>query len=200
MTKILVVDDEIETLNLLKTILEISGFEVITTLNSVDAITLAEIEKPDVVLPDIMMPEMDGFTLCKLMREHRITKDLPIIFVTAYTGTDLEDRSQAVGADHVIKKPINIPELVAAIRKTQALREKEAGESEAKSPAEQPSEEKIAAQQAAEQQSTTEKEKPKAAAVDGKSSGKISEKTAETKSKLPKSASSNTVSTNEAST
>ena len=124
MTKILVVDDEIETLNLLKTILEISGFEVITTLNSVDAITLAEIEKPDVVLPDIMMPEMDGFTLCKLMREHRITKDLPIIFVTAYSGSDLDDRSEAVGADHVIKKPINIPELVAAIRKTQALREK----------------------------------------------------------------------------
>jgi CheY-like chemotaxis protein len=187
MTKILVVDDEIETLNLLKTILEISGFEVITTLNSVDAITLAEIEKPDVVLPDIMMPEMDGFTLCKLMREHQITKDLPIIFVTAYTGSDLDDRSQAVGADHVIKKPINIPELVAAIRKTQALREQanvEINDSQVKQKEQQVPEEKGVVHKVVES-----------------ASDKVStEKAADTENKLPENTSSATVSTNEVTT
>jgi putative two-component system response regulator len=195
MTKILVVDDEIETLNLLKTILEISGFEVITTLNSVDAITLAEIEKPDVVLPDIMMPEMDGFTLCKLMREHRITKDLPIIFVTAYSGTDLDDRSQAVGADHVIKKPINIPELVAAIRKTQALREQanvEVSKSQDKKKENDKSEPKAVAQK-----EIAKKETAQAEPVSDATPTKKAEKAVEVESKPAESTSPTTVSTNE---
>ena len=194
MTKILVVDDEIETLNLLKTILEISGFEVITTLNSVDAITLAEIEKPDVVLPDIMMPEMDGFTLCKLMREHRITKDLPIIFVTAYTGTDLDDRSQAVGADHVIKKPINIPELVAAIRKTQALREQanvEVSKSQDKQKENDKSEPKAVAQK-----EIAKKETAQAELGSDATSTKKDEKAVDVESKPAESTSPTTVSTN----
>ncbi len=91
-TRILVVDDELDTLNLLRTILEISGYTPITTLNSVDAIGLAEVEKPDVILLDIMMPKLDGFTLCKMMRQHTTTKDLPIIFVTAYESLDIEQR------------------------------------------------------------------------------------------------------------
>ncbi|HEX3054157.1 MAG TPA: response regulator, partial [Aggregatilineaceae bacterium] len=67
--RILVVDDELDTLKLLKTILEISGYQVATTLNSVDALGIAEAEKPDVVLLDIMMPKLDGFALCKMMRQ-----------------------------------------------------------------------------------------------------------------------------------
>lgn len=189
MTKILVVDDEIETLNLLKTILEISGFEVITTLNSVDAIKLAEIEKPDVVLPDIMMPEMDGFTLCKLMREHSLTKDLPIIFVTAYTGNDLDDRSEAVGADHVIKKPINIPELVAAIRKSQALREKGSvgttkPQSEAKKPNNTEQKGSVAPQ----------RESIKATSAEGSAEPKTTEKKSNSESKPAMKVSSNNLS------
>jgi two-component system alkaline phosphatase synthesis response regulator PhoP len=123
-TRVLVVDDELDTLNLLKTILEISGFEPITTLNSLDALTLAEVEQPDVVLLDIMMPKLDGFQLCKMMRKNEQTKDLPIIFVTAYSALDLKDRVDESEGDYVIHKPINIDLLVGAIPKIMEIRKK----------------------------------------------------------------------------
>lgn len=121
-TRILVVDDELDTLNLLRTILEISGYTPITTLNSIDAIGLAEVEKPDVILLDIMMPKLDGFTLCKMMRQHTTTKDLPIIFVTAYESLDIEQRRVEAGADLVIHKPINMDELIEAVSNIHTLR------------------------------------------------------------------------------
>lgn len=125
MTKrVLIVDDEIDTLNLLKTILEIHDFEPITTLNSVEAITLAEVEEPDVALLDIMMPELDGFTLCKMMREHDSLAELPVIFVTAYSALDLEDRRKQAGADFVLHKPIDIEKLVEMIETSETLRRK----------------------------------------------------------------------------
>lgn len=114
-TRILVVDDEIDTLQLLRTILEISGYKPVTTLNSLDALTLAEAEKPDVALLDIMMPKLDGFTLCKMLRLNPATKHLPIIFVTAYEALDLEDRRKEAGANSVIQKPINMDDLIRAI-------------------------------------------------------------------------------------
>src|SRR5215468_8791616 len=122
MTRVLVVDDEIDTLNLLRTILEISGFQPITTLNSVDAITLAEVEHPDVVLLDIMMPQLDGFTLCKMMRLHPATMNLPIVFVTAYSALDLEDRRLEAGADMVLPKPIGMDTLIEAVQGVTAKR------------------------------------------------------------------------------
>jgi DNA-binding response OmpR family regulator len=114
-TRVLVVDDEQDTLNLLRTILEISGYVPILTLNSVDAVSLAEVEKPDIVLLDIMMPKLDGFTLCKMMRANATTRSLPIIFVTAYEALDIEERRVEAGANKVINKPINMEILVAAI-------------------------------------------------------------------------------------
>src|SRR5260221_2626100 len=122
MTRVLVVDDEIDTLNLLQTILEISGYQAFTTLNSIDAITLAEVEHPDCILLDIMMPQLDGFTLCKMMRMHPTTKNLPIVFVTAYSALDLEDRRREAGADMVLPKPIGMDVLIDAIETATALR------------------------------------------------------------------------------
>lgn len=113
--RILVVDDEEDTLTLLRTILQLSGFDPVTTLNSVEAIGLAESQKPDVVLLDIMMPRLDGFTLCKMMRANLATRTLPIIFVTAYEALDLDERRLEAGGDLVVRKPINIDELVESI-------------------------------------------------------------------------------------
>ncbi len=116
-TRVLVVDDEMDTLRLLRTVLQIGGFEPITTLNSLEALDLAEREKPDVVLLDIMMPELDGFMLCRMMRQNPVTQDLPIIFVTAYQSLDLEERRLEAGADLVVHKPVSVDSLVGAIRK-----------------------------------------------------------------------------------
>jgi CheY-like chemotaxis protein len=122
MTRVLVVDDEIDTLNLLRTILEISGYQAFTTLNSVEAITLAEVEHPDCILLDIMMPQLDGFTLCKMMRLHPATAHLPIVFVTAYSSLDLEDRRLEAGADMVLPKPIGMDVLIEAVEKVTQMR------------------------------------------------------------------------------
>ncbi len=122
MTRVLVVDDEIDTLNLLRMILEISGFEAVTTLNSVDALTLAEVEHPDCILLDIMMPKLDGFTLCKMMRLHPATANLPIVFVTAYSAIDLEDRRREAGADMILPKPVGMDILLETIGRAVALR------------------------------------------------------------------------------
>lgn len=119
--RVLVVDDEIDTLKLLKTILEISGYEAYTTLNSLEALTLAQVEQPDVVLLDIMMPKLDGFQLCKMMRAHPSTRLLPVIFVTAYDALDLEDRRKSSGGDMVLNKPINMDALIKAIEVVESL-------------------------------------------------------------------------------
>lgn len=121
-TRVLVVDDEQDTLNLMKLLLEISGYEPFITLNSVDAITLAEVAKPHVILLDIMMPKLDGFTLCKMMRAHPITSNLPIIFVTAYSALDIEDRRVQAGADLILNKPLGMESLSEAVTKAIQLR------------------------------------------------------------------------------
>jgi two-component system, cell cycle response regulator len=117
MHRVLVVDDEPDTLNLLKMILEISGYYPVITLNSMDAITLAEIEQPDCVLLDVMMPRLDGFTLCKMMRMHPATAHLPIVFVTAYSALDIEDRRVEAGADMVLPKPVGMDTLVETVER-----------------------------------------------------------------------------------
>jgi CheY-like chemotaxis protein len=128
MTRVLVVDDEIDTLNLLRTILEISGYQAFTTLNSVEAIMLAEMEHPDCILLDIMMPQLDGFTLCKMMRLHPATMNLPIIFVTAYSALDIEERRLEAGADMVLPKPIGMDALIEAVETATELRASKAAE------------------------------------------------------------------------
>ncbi|MCI0710105.1 MAG: response regulator [Chloroflexi bacterium] len=123
-TRVLVVDDEIDTLNLLKLLLEVSGFDPIATLNSVEALQLAELEAPDVILLDIMMPKLDGFALCKMMRQHPAIKNRPIIFVTAYEALDLEERKEDAGADAVVPKPIDMNKLTETIEVVRTNRAK----------------------------------------------------------------------------
>jgi CheY-like chemotaxis protein len=114
-TRILVVDDEQDTLNLLKTILELNGCTAITTVNSFAAVELAEKRQPDVILLDIMMPKLGGFELCKMMRKNEAVGRVPIIFVTAYELIDMEERRIEAGADLVVYKPVDPDGLIAEI-------------------------------------------------------------------------------------
>jgi CheY-like chemotaxis protein len=122
MTRILIVDDESDTLDVLRLFLELSGYQPFTTLNSQDALTLAEVENPDCILLDIMMPGLDGFSLCKMMRSHPKTKALPIMFVTAYSPMDLEDRRVEAGADMVLMKPFGMDSLIQSVEKLMLVR------------------------------------------------------------------------------
>jgi len=119
--RVLIVDDEVDTLKLFKLMMELSGFETYTTLNSLEALTLARVEQPDVVLLDIMMPPPDGFQLSKMLRADPETRQLPIIFVTAYPALDLEDRRLASGGDLVVNKPVGMDDLLNAITKVESL-------------------------------------------------------------------------------
>jgi CheY-like chemotaxis protein len=118
---VLIVDDEEDTLKLLRMIVELSGYEAYTTLNSLEALTMAQVEQPDVVLLDVMMPKLDGFQLCKMLRADPKTRELPVIFVTAYSALDLEDRRMESGGDMVLPKPVGMDQLVEAIENVQSI-------------------------------------------------------------------------------
>jgi DNA-binding response OmpR family regulator len=111
--KILVIDDEETTVQLISILLEHKGFEVIKAYRAEDGLRKAYRTQPDLVLLDIMMPDMDGLEICRRLRE---LSDVPIIFLTARTETKDIVKGLDVGADDYIVKPYDGEELVARIR------------------------------------------------------------------------------------
>ncbi len=110
---ILVIDDEERLLSLVKAYLEQSGFRVVTAKNGRDALFLARQEKPDLILLDVMMPQMDGY---EFMRAHRREQNTPIIMLTAKVDEDEKVLGLELGADDYITKPFSPRELLARIR------------------------------------------------------------------------------------
>ena len=111
--KILVIDDEEPTLELIEMLLERRGYEVITALRADDGLRKAYRNQPDLVLLDIMMPEMDGWDVCKRLRE---MSDVPIIFLTARGETRDVVKGLEMGADDYVVKPYENDELVARVK------------------------------------------------------------------------------------
>ena len=111
--KILVVDDEELLVKGIRFNLQNEGYDVITGSNGLDAVMLTQSERPDLVVLDVMMPEMDGLTACSKIREF---SNIPIILLTA----KVEDMDKLMGFDHgaddYLTKPFNILELKARIR------------------------------------------------------------------------------------
>lgn len=115
--KILVVDDEKDIVDLLKYNLEKEkDFEVITSLNGKDALKQAGENKPDLVLLDVMMPEMNGFDVCRKLRNNLPTSKIPVIFLTAKENEIDEIIGLELGADDYIQKPISPRKVVARIK------------------------------------------------------------------------------------
>jgi DNA-binding response OmpR family regulator len=111
--KILVVDDKPELRTLLKSYLTQEGFEVVAAGDGREALFVARHEKPDLIILDLMMPEMDGYGF---MREHRKVADTPIILLTARVDDDERVIGLELGADDYITKPFRPRELVARVR------------------------------------------------------------------------------------
>jgi len=105
--KILIVDDEPANINLLVHALK-SSYEIITALNGFDAISLVKEQSPDLVLLDVMMPEMDGFQVCRLLRAEGAYAETPVIFVTAVDSLEAELEGLELGAVDYITKPVNL--------------------------------------------------------------------------------------------
>jgi DNA-binding response OmpR family regulator len=123
---ILLVDDETRMLNLLRLYLEPHGFKCIKAESGKDALNFLEEEKIDIVLLDVMMPEMDGWTACKNIRKF---SNVPIIMLTARTETVDVIKGLKFGADDYVTKPFNEDELLARIeallRRTSDLKDKQ---------------------------------------------------------------------------
>ncbi|MCC6605084.1 MAG: response regulator transcription factor [Anaerolineae bacterium] len=110
---VLVVDDEARLVNLVKAYLEQGGFRVVTARNGREALFIARQEKPDLILLDIMMPEMDGH---EFMRVHRQERQTPIILLTAKVEEDDRIIGLELGADDYVTKPFSPRELLARVR------------------------------------------------------------------------------------
>ncbi|HIX10210.1 response regulator transcription factor [Agathobaculum sp.] len=111
--KILIVEDEANIRELLRLYLEREGYTVIEAENGVEGIKQWKSEKPDMLLLDVMMPVMDGWTVCK---EIRAESDVPIIMLTAKGETADRVSGLEMGADDYIVKPLEMPEVIARVR------------------------------------------------------------------------------------
>ena len=111
--KILVIDDDDNTLWLVSTLLQHEGFEVSKSASPFEGLRLAQEKKPDLVLLDVMMPERDGWEVCRRLRE---TSDIPILFITAKNTIKDVVKGLEIGGDDYIVKPFDNRELVARIK------------------------------------------------------------------------------------
>jgi len=122
--KVLMIDDEQEICDLIKSILErTGGFEVLTSTRAKEGIQLAKSNKPDLILLDVMMPDMDGTEAARLLCEDEQTKAITIVFVTAIAipmafmaalvqNEELKQKAGPVGGHYFIQKPISPTELI----------------------------------------------------------------------------------------
>ncbi len=128
MKKILVIDDQIDNLISIKAVIlsHISDCTVITALSGEEGIKLAKEDKPDTILLDIIMPDMDGYETCKHLKAGENTKHIPVVMITAIK-TDIKSRVKGLnmGADAFLSKPIDPIELSAQVNVMLRIKEAE---------------------------------------------------------------------------
>jgi len=115
MKKIMVIDDDEDFTNLYKTTLRMSGFDATAVNQSTAAIEMAYLVKPDIFVIDLMMPDIDGFQLCRMIRADPVLKNIPIIIVTALTDNDSRMVAIGAGANDYLTKPFQIDVLKTRI-------------------------------------------------------------------------------------
>jgi len=115
MSKILIVDDETVFIEMLRVLLENSGYEVVTAGDGQEGLEKAKSENPDLIVLDVMMPIMDGYTMLKEVRQDEKIKDMPVILCTSQAQKDYLDESQDIKIDAYITKPFKSPVLLAKI-------------------------------------------------------------------------------------
>ncbi|MCL4528319.1 MAG: response regulator [Chloroflexi bacterium] len=113
---LLIVEDTPDTLNLLKVTLEFKGYRVVTARNGREALDAIQKERPAVIITDILMPQMDGFSLVQRLRINPETRDIPVVFLSAtYVAPEDKQFAMTLGASRFIEKPIDTDELLKTI-------------------------------------------------------------------------------------
>ncbi len=113
---VLIVDDESDVIDLVKYNLHRAGFQILTAFNGADGLRFARTEHPDVVVLDVMMPGMDGFEVCRALKETEETRGLPVIMLTAKAGASDRINGLEIGADDYLTKPFSPRELILRIQ------------------------------------------------------------------------------------
>jgi CheY-like chemotaxis protein len=113
---ILIVDDDSILLESIADLLLLADFQVITAGNGIEALQAMERRQPDCIVTDVMMPEMDGFTLLETVRQNEAWEEIPIILITAYEHPLSEVKRSSTDPDAILAKPFDIDQLVSSIR------------------------------------------------------------------------------------
>jgi DNA-binding response OmpR family regulator len=114
--KILVVDDEVDLVKTVSFSLEAEGYTVLVSYNGEDALNQARKENPDLILLDIMLPKLDGYKVCRLLKFDERYKHIPVLMLTAKTQEKDKIVGMETGADEYIAKPFDMDELMEKIK------------------------------------------------------------------------------------
>src|SRR5690242_10879246 len=114
--RVLVVDDILSNVKLLEAKLTAEYFEVVTAFNGMECLAKMEQGIPDIVLLDVMMPEMDGFEVCRRIKSNPAVAHIPVVMVTALTDSADRIKGLEAGADDFLSKPLNDTALMARVR------------------------------------------------------------------------------------
>ncbi len=112
---ILIVEDEAKSLKLIRDLLQSSGYKTIEATNGEQGVELAKAKKPDLILMDIMMPKVDGYTACLAIKTDKATKAIPVVMLTSLDYELNKALGKDVGAAEYITKPIDRQELLDVI-------------------------------------------------------------------------------------
>lgn len=116
MPTVLVIEDQVETSTLIKSILKLHQIDVVAFEMAQDGIDYARENPPDLILMDLLLPRMDGFTAIGIIKQDDNLRHIPVVAVTAASIANAHQRLEAVGADGFITKPFNIPDLLAQVK------------------------------------------------------------------------------------
>jgi CheY-like chemotaxis protein len=112
---ILIVDDNVANLKVLLGILRDQGFDTRPATSANQALRMVAREVPDLVLLDISMPDIDGFELCRRLRENGPTAKTPVLFLSAYSGDEIAEQCRGVGGDDYVTKPLDCDEVLLRV-------------------------------------------------------------------------------------
>ena len=115
MQKILVIDDDVELVELLRFNFKQAGFSIGTAFNGLDGLKKARSIHPDIIVIDLMMPELDGFVVCEMLRRNERTASIPIIMLTAFSSEFGRITGLESGATEYITKPFSPKALVTRV-------------------------------------------------------------------------------------
>ena len=113
--KVMVIDDSKTIRRTAETLLKKEGFEVITATDGFEALSMIADHQPNLILLDIMMPRLDGYQTCALIKHHRIFRHTPVIMLSSKDGLFDRARGRVVGSDNYITKPFTREELLTVI-------------------------------------------------------------------------------------